>query len=83
MKMCQMLVADFCNPSYSGGRDQEYHNSKPSGANSSSSRTPSYKIPSLRGASGVAQDVDPLFKHWVHKKILKNYKMKVYVKLVQ
>jgi hypothetical protein len=28
-------VAHVCNPSYSGGRDQEDHGSKPAGANSS------------------------------------------------
>jgi hypothetical protein len=31
----QALVAHACNPSYSGGRDQEDHVSKPAWANSS------------------------------------------------
>jgi hypothetical protein len=31
----QELVAHGCNPSYSGGRDQEDHGSKPARANSS------------------------------------------------
>jgi hypothetical protein len=31
----QAPVAHTCNPSYSGGRDQEGHGSKPAGANSS------------------------------------------------
>jgi hypothetical protein len=30
-----VLVAHSCNPSYSGGRDQENHGSKPAQANSS------------------------------------------------
>jgi hypothetical protein len=32
---CQVLVAHTCNPSYSGGRDQEAHGLKPAQANSS------------------------------------------------
>jgi hypothetical protein len=32
---CQALVAHACNPSYSGGRGQEDHSSKPAWANSS------------------------------------------------
>jgi hypothetical protein len=32
---CQALVAHTCNPSYSGGRDEEDHGSKPAWANSS------------------------------------------------
>jgi hypothetical protein len=31
----QALVVHTCNPSYSGGRDQEDHSSKPAQANSS------------------------------------------------
>jgi hypothetical protein len=31
----QVLVAHTCNPSYSGGRDQEDHSLKPARANSS------------------------------------------------
>jgi hypothetical protein len=33
--MCQAPVAHTCNPSYSGGRDQENRSSKPDCANSS------------------------------------------------
>jgi hypothetical protein len=32
---CQVLVAQACNPSYSGGRDQENQGSKTAQANSS------------------------------------------------
>jgi hypothetical protein len=34
MKICLVLVAHACTPSYSGGRYQEDHNSKPAWANS-------------------------------------------------
>jgi hypothetical protein len=34
-KYSQLLVAHVCNPSYSGGRDQEDQNWKPAGANCS------------------------------------------------
>jgi hypothetical protein len=33
--MSWVLVAHACNPSYSGGRDQENHGSKPAQGNSS------------------------------------------------
>jgi hypothetical protein len=60
-------VAHFCNPSYSGGRDQEDHGSKPAQANSS--RDPILKKhPSLKRAGGVARGVDPEFKLQYHKK---------------
>jgi hypothetical protein len=35
MKASRVLVVHICNPSYSGGRDQEDHGSKPAWANSS------------------------------------------------
>jgi hypothetical protein len=35
MTIGQVLVAHTCNPSYSGGRDQEDHDLKPTRANSS------------------------------------------------
>jgi hypothetical protein len=35
LKTCTALVAHSGNPSYSGGRDQEDHSSKPAWANSS------------------------------------------------
>jgi hypothetical protein len=34
MSACWVLVAHACNPSYSGGREQEDHSSKPALANS-------------------------------------------------
>jgi hypothetical protein len=34
-RTCQESVAHTCNPSYSGGREQEDHDSKPAQANSS------------------------------------------------
>jgi hypothetical protein len=33
LKVGQALVAHICNPSYSGGRDQEDHDLKPAQAN--------------------------------------------------
>jgi hypothetical protein len=41
-----VLVAYASNPSYSGGRDQENHSSKPAPANSS--KDPISKIPNTR-----------------------------------
>jgi hypothetical protein len=47
-----------CNPSYSGGRDQEDQSSTSAGANSS--RDPIRKYPSQKGAAGgVTQDIGP------------------------
>jgi hypothetical protein len=59
-------VAHSCNPSYSGGRDQEDHSSKLARANSSL-RTYLQKILQKR-AGGVVQDVGPEFKSQHHKK---------------
>jgi hypothetical protein len=53
------LVAHNCDPSYSGGRAQKDHSSKPAQANSS--RDPILKIPNTKRAGGVAQDVGPEF----------------------
>jgi hypothetical protein len=53
-------VAHSCNPSYSGGRDEEDHGSKPAQANCS--KDPISKIPSQKRAGGVAQGVGPEFK---------------------
>jgi hypothetical protein len=53
-------VADTCNPSFSGDRDQEEHGSKTARANSS--RDPILKIPNTKRAGGVAQSVGPEFK---------------------
>jgi hypothetical protein len=59
-----------CNPSYSGGRDQEEHISK--SAHAISSRDPISKKPITikvkGGVGGVAQDVDPEFKPQYHQK---------------
>jgi hypothetical protein len=49
-------MAHFCNPSYSGGRDQEYHSSKTAG------QIIGEKNPSQKGAGGVTQGVGPEFK---------------------
>jgi hypothetical protein len=51
----QALVAHTCNPSYSGGRDQQDHGLKPAQGNSS--WDPISKNPSQKRAGGVAQGV--------------------------
>jgi hypothetical protein len=51
-------VAHTCNPSYSGGRDQEDHGSKP--AQAYSLRDPNLKIHNTKRAGGVAQVVEHL-----------------------
>jgi hypothetical protein len=54
-------VALTCNPSYSGGRDQETCSSKPDRANIS--KDPISKKPSQKKRTGeVAQGVGPEFK---------------------
>jgi hypothetical protein len=53
-------VAHACNPSYSGGRDQEDCGLKPVQANSS--QDPVSKKPSQKRAGGVAQGEGPEFK---------------------
>jgi hypothetical protein len=58
-------VAHACNPSYSGGRDQEDHSSKP--ANSLQDPTLTKPITKKR-AGRVAQGIDPEFKHQYCKK---------------
>jgi hypothetical protein len=59
-----------CNPSYSGGRDQEDCGSEPAWANSS--QDPISKNPSLKKkkkwAGGVAQGEGPEFKPQYRKK---------------
>jgi hypothetical protein len=56
-------VAHDCNPSYSGGRDQEDCSSKPAQANSSRATiSQKNKISSHYRAGGVAQGVGPEFK---------------------
>jgi hypothetical protein len=49
-----VLVAHACNPSYSGGRDQEDHGSKPAQENSSRELI-SKILNTKQPASGVAQ----------------------------
>jgi hypothetical protein len=48
--MGQALVAHTCNPTYSGGRDQEDHGSKPAWANSL--RDPILKKPHYKRRAG-------------------------------
>jgi hypothetical protein len=59
-------VAHACNPSDSGGRDQEDRGLTP--AEASSSRDPITKIPNTKRAGGVAHGVGPEFKHQYCKK---------------
>jgi hypothetical protein len=59
-----------CNPSYSGGRDQEDRSSKPAWANSS--QDPISKVPNTKRAGGVARGVGPEFKPQYQKKKKKN-----------
>jgi hypothetical protein len=62
-------VAHTYNPSYSGGRDQEDHSSKPDKANSLQDpiSKKKKKNPSQKRADGVAQSVGPEFKPQYHK----------------
>jgi hypothetical protein len=55
-----VLVAHTCNPSYSGGRDQEDHVLKPAQANSC--KTLSWKTLHKNRAGGVTQGEGPEFK---------------------
>jgi hypothetical protein len=60
-------VAQTYCPSYSGGRDQEDHSSKPVWANNS--QDPISKNPITKNwAGGVAQGEGPEFKPQYHKK---------------
>jgi hypothetical protein len=56
-KASWVQVAHACNPSNSGGRDQEDGGLKPAQANSL--RDPMLKNPSNKRAGGVAQSVEP------------------------
>jgi hypothetical protein len=67
-----VLVVHAYNPSYSGGRDQKDHSSKPEQANHS--RAPVLKTPFTKRAGGVVQGVGPEFKLWYHKKKKKKKK---------
>jgi hypothetical protein len=55
-KLSQVLVAQACYPSYSGGREQEDHGSKPAGINRSQDLSLKYLI--QKGAGGVDQVVE-------------------------
>jgi hypothetical protein len=59
-------MAHACNPSYSGGRDQEDHSLKPAQANSA--QEPISKNPSQKRAGGVTQGEGPEFKPQYHQK---------------
>jgi hypothetical protein len=63
------LMAQVCNPSYSGGRDQEDWGSKPAQANSSWDPILKKTITKRR----VAQGVGPEFKHWNPRTVKKKY----------
>jgi hypothetical protein len=58
-------VAHTCNPSYSGGRDQEDHSWKPAWANTSQDLIS--EKPIIKRAGGGAQGVGPEFKPQYHK----------------
>jgi hypothetical protein len=63
-----LLFLGTCNPSYSGGRDQEDLQFK-AWANSSQDSVSKMPIKKKR-ASGVAQGVDPEFKPQYHPKTI-------------
>jgi hypothetical protein len=63
----QEKVRHFCNPSYSGGRDQDDCGLKLA-PSKQFIKTLSQKNPSQKGAGGVAQNVGPEFKPQHHKK---------------
>jgi hypothetical protein len=60
------VVAHACNPSYSEGRNQEDHSSKPAQANNY--QDPISKNPSQKRAGGVAQGEGLEFKCQYQKK---------------
>jgi hypothetical protein len=66
-KKNQAPVAHTCNPSYSGGRDQEDLGSKPA-PGKSFERPYLKKNPSQKRAGGMAQGVGPEFKPRCQKK---------------
>jgi hypothetical protein len=69
-------VGHACNPSYSGGRDQEDHSSKRAWSNSSGDPISKNKKPSQNRDVGVAQGVGPEFKPQNCKKKRKKEKEK-------
>jgi hypothetical protein len=65
--LCGLVpVAHAYNHSYSGGRNQEDHGSKPAWADCSQDLIS--KIPNTNRAGGIAQGVGPEFKPWYCKK---------------
>jgi hypothetical protein len=64
-------MAHACNPSYSGGRDQEDHSAKPAQGNNL--RDPILN-PTQKRAGGVAQGIGSEFKPQYHKKKKKERK---------
>jgi hypothetical protein len=60
----QALLAHTCNPSYSGGRDQEDRDSKPAQANRLLDSI--FKKPVTKKAGGMAQGLGPEFKPQYH-----------------
>jgi hypothetical protein len=69
-----VLVAHACNPSFSGGTDQEDYSSKPAEANSS--RDPILKKAIKKRAGGMAQGVGSEFKPQNQKPKTKNQNKK-------
>jgi hypothetical protein len=69
-------VAQSCHPRYSGGRDHEDHDSKPSQGTSSARLYLKNTLHKNR-AHGVAQGESPEFKPQFHKK-KKNFKHSMY-----
>jgi hypothetical protein len=61
-------VAHSCNPSYSGGRDQEDGSSKPAQTNSLQDPILKKKKKSQKTVGGLAQGVGPEFKPQYCKK---------------
>jgi hypothetical protein len=76
-------MAHTCNPSYSGGRDQEESGSKPALANSSE-RPPSQKNLHKKRASGVAQGIGPEFElqHHTQKRIFVSSWTLLYIPII-
>jgi hypothetical protein len=66
--MWQSSVAHACNPSYSGGRDQEDHSSKPAWANRLQDAILKKPITKekIKRAGGVVQGIGPEFKPQYH-----------------
>jgi hypothetical protein len=78
---CGSPVAHICNPSYSGGRDQEDRGSKPTRAHSSwdpilKDRTKQKKTHHSKRAGRVAEGVGPKFKPQYRKNKTKQKKPK-------